>query len=84
MADLLKPAIDYAENGFPVFPHLASVTRSSYKTLAADPAWATVFYPRGKAPEVGDLLVQKDLAASLTAIERAVAEPSIPAPSLNP
>ena len=38
LADLLKPAIDYAENGFPVFPHLANVIRSSYKTLAADPA----------------------------------------------
>jgi gamma-glutamyltranspeptidase / glutathione hydrolase len=68
MADLLKPAIDYAENGFPVFPHFASVIRSSYKTLAADPAWAAVFYPRGKAPEVGDLLVQKDLAAALADI----------------
>src|SRR5882724_1267528 len=42
MADLLKPAIDYAENGFPVFPHLASVIRASNKPLAADPAWATI------------------------------------------
>lgn len=68
VADLLKPAIDYAENGFPVFPHFASVIRSSYKTLAADPAWGAVFYPQGKAPDVGDLLVQKDLAAALADI----------------
>ena len=68
MADLLKPAIDYAENGFPVFPHFSSVIRSSCTTLAADPVWAEVFYPQGEAPEVGDLLVQKDLATALADI----------------
>ena len=68
MADLLKPAIGYAENGFPVFPHFTSVIRSSYKTLAADPVWAGVFYPQGEAPKVGDLLVQKNLATALTDI----------------
>lgn len=68
MHDLLKPAIEYADNGFPVFPHLAKVIRSSHKTLAADPAWAEIFLPDGKAAEIGDLLVQKDLAATLRAI----------------
>ena len=68
MRDLLKPAIEYADNGFPVFPHLAKVIRSSHKALAADPAWAEVFLPDGKAPEIGELLVQKDLAATLTDI----------------
>jgi hypothetical protein len=61
----LKPAIEYAENGFPVFPHLAKVIRSSHRALGADSAWAAIFLPDGKAPEVGDLLVQKDLAATL-------------------
>ena len=65
MGDLLKPAIEYADNGFPVFPHLAKVIRSSCKPLSADPAWAAIFLPDGKAPDVGDLLVQKDLAATL-------------------
>ena len=68
MRDLLKPAIEYADNGFPVFPHLAKVIRSSHKALAADPAWAEIFLPDGKAAEIGDLLVQKDLAATLRAI----------------
>lgn len=63
--DLLKPAIEYADNGFPVFPHLAKVIRSSHAALAADPAWAAIFLPDGKAPEIGDLLVQKHLAATL-------------------
>ncbi len=68
LRELLSPAIEYAERGFPVFPHLASVIRGSYKTLAADPAWAALFIPDGKVPEVGDLFIQKDLAASLAAI----------------
>jgi gamma-glutamyltranspeptidase/glutathione hydrolase len=66
--DLLKPAIEYAQEGFPIFPHLASIIRASYKTLGADQVWAAVFLPQGKAPKVGDLLVQKDLAATLTDI----------------
>jgi gamma-glutamyltranspeptidase len=65
MGDLLKPAIEYADNGFPVFPHLAKVIRSSRNALSADPAWTAIFLPNGKAPELGDLLVQKDLAATL-------------------
>ena len=41
----------------------------SLKThLGSDPAWSSVFLPQGKAPEVGDLLVQKDLAITLAAI----------------
>jgi gamma-glutamyltranspeptidase / glutathione hydrolase len=68
MRDLLKPAIDYADNGFPVFPHLAKVIRSSHTALAADPAWAAIFLPDGKVLEIGELLVQKDLAATLTNI----------------
>jgi gamma-glutamyltranspeptidase/glutathione hydrolase len=67
---LLEPAIHYAENGFPVFPHLATVIRASQKKLGADPAWSDIFLPQGKAPDLGDLLVQKDLAATLQAIAR--------------
>lgn len=68
MAELLEPAIDYAKAGFPVFPHLANVIRASKNSLAVSPAWSSIFLPHGKTPEVGDLLVQKDLAASLAAI----------------
>ncbi len=68
MGKLLKPAIHYAEAGFPVFPHLASVIRASVKTLGADPAWSKIFLQDGKTPEIGDLLVQKDLAATLSAV----------------
>lgn len=68
LSDLLKAAVHYAENGFPVFPHLAAVIRSRQRTLGADPAWAKIFLPGGKAPEVGDVFVQKDLAHTLDAL----------------
>ena len=65
LRELLKPAIFYAEQGFPTFPHLESVIRSSRQTLESDPVWAKIFLPQGKKPEIGDLLVQKDLANTL-------------------
>ena len=68
IGDLLNPAIHYAEVGFPVFPHLANVIRASDKTLGADPAWSKIFLQDGKTPEIGDLLVQRDLAATLSAV----------------
>ena len=36
IGDLLKPAIKYADLGFPVFPHLAKVIRSSCNALSAE------------------------------------------------
>ncbi|MGH7928720.1 MAG: gamma-glutamyltransferase, partial [Candidatus Binatia bacterium] len=68
ISDLLKPAIHYTEVGFPVFPHFANVIRASQKTLGADPAWSNIFLQQGKTPQVGDLLVQRDLAATLATI----------------
>ena len=70
MGDLLKPAIAYAREGFPVFPHLAAVIKASRKILGSDPVWAEIFLPQGKIPEVGDLLIQQDLAATLAEIAK--------------
>ena len=70
IGDLLKPAIAYAREGFPVFPHLASVIKASRETLGTDPAWAEIFLPQGKIPEVGDLLIQRDLAATLAEVAK--------------
>ena len=68
IAALLKPAIHYAEAGFPVFPHLANVICASRKTLGDDPAWSKIFLQGDRTPQPGDLLVQKDLAATLATI----------------
>lgn len=68
LKDLLRPAIKWAEEGFPVFPNLARLIESSAEMHRSDVAWAKVFLPGGKPPERGQLLYQKDLAKSLTAI----------------
>jgi len=70
LAELWEPAIDYAANGFPVFPHLARVIKAFGERGHKDPIWAQIFFPRGKALQVNELLIQKDLARTMSEISR--------------
>lgn len=65
---LLKPAIHYAESGFPVSERLASWFAESQDVLERYPSTARVFLPHGRPPAVGEVLVQQDLARSLRLI----------------
>ncbi|MBL1178086.1 gamma-glutamyltransferase [Pantanalinema sp. GBBB05] len=64
---VVAPAIQLAENGFPVSPRLlAAINRS---TLLADPTARQIFTRNGTTPlRLGDVLVQRDLAKTLRAI----------------
>jgi gamma-glutamyltranspeptidase/glutathione hydrolase len=64
----LAPAIRYAIDGFPVSEKLAADLAASRSTLAADPALAAVFLPRGEPPAQGTMLRQPDLGRSLQLI----------------
>jgi gamma-glutamyltranspeptidase / glutathione hydrolase len=66
--ELLRPAIDFAENGHPVHSKVAS----SWKGLEGKlrKTGAHKFLPGGKAPEVGDIFTQPELAATLKAIAK--------------
>ena len=73
-ASLLAPAIDLAEHGFPLSPHLADAWWHNAEFGFAPPAWrltntpaaAAIFTTDGATPRrTGDTLVQKDYAASL-------------------
>lgn len=68
LAEALQPAIGYAEHGFPVSTRLSLDIAAEARKVAADPALASIFLPEGKAPVVGTILVQKELAATLRAI----------------
>ncbi|MCI0589739.1 MAG: gamma-glutamyltransferase [Planctomycetes bacterium] len=68
LADLIAPAIDLAEKGFPVDPHLADDLAGHRKNLERFPAAAAVFLPGGKVPRAGEILRQPDLARTLRAI----------------
>jgi gamma-glutamyltranspeptidase/glutathione hydrolase len=65
LAKVLQPAIEYAENGFPVYPKLSAAIRSSVSKLLLYPSSAKIFLRDGQTPNIGENLVQKDLAKTL-------------------
>jgi gamma-glutamyltranspeptidase / glutathione hydrolase len=74
---LLEPAIYYAEAGFPVTEKVAgwfvktSEDLDIAAVLARYPSSARIFLPHGRPPQVGEILVQTDLARSLRTIAEA-------------
>src|SRR5262249_32398850 len=68
LAELLAPAIAYAEEGFPVSEIIADDWQTATGELARVPSSAACFLPRGEAPETGVVFRNPDLARSLRAI----------------
>lgn len=62
LAEVLAPAIRYAEEGFPMTEFLSNAIRSSESLLSAIPTSAAVFLPNGKVPQPGEIFVQEDVA----------------------
>jgi len=66
LAELLAPAAELAEHGFPVSASLAGAIRGNQKKLSPS---AKKIWMSGERPlEMGERVVQKDLAATLRAI----------------
>jgi gamma-glutamyltranspeptidase/glutathione hydrolase len=63
-AQVLKEAIDLAENGFPLGNGLARATANSRK-LRKYPSSLKVYYPNGQAPAAGEIFRNPDLARTL-------------------
>jgi gamma-glutamyltranspeptidase/glutathione hydrolase len=68
LARLLAPAIELAEKGFPVDPHLSDDLARHSRNLERFPEAARIFLREGKAPLPGERLLQPDLAWVLRAI----------------
>jgi gamma-glutamyltranspeptidase/glutathione hydrolase len=68
LARLLEPAVRYAEEGAPVARRVAGWIRDAAPVLAHYPSSAKIFLPGGRPPAEGDVLIQRDLAASLRAV----------------
>jgi len=64
----LAPAIRYAEQGFEVDEHFRRLAAYARDRLSRFPEARRVFLYKGEIPPVGHLLVQKDLAKTLTLI----------------
>lgn len=62
MSDILQPAIDYAENGFPVTELIAYYLDKSVTLLSKFDGFAEVFAPNGKTPKKGEIFKNTALA----------------------
>jgi gamma-glutamyltranspeptidase/glutathione hydrolase len=63
-AQVLQPAIDMAENGFPIGERMAAAISGS-KKLKKYPTSVKVYFPGGEAPKAGDIFRNADLARTL-------------------
>src|SRR5438477_4532590 len=63
-AQVLQPAIEMAENGFPIGERMASAIAGS-KKLRKYQTSMKVYYPNGKLPKPGDVFRNPDLARTL-------------------
>lgn len=70
LAEVLAPAIHYAEAGYVVHDRVAFDWAAAVDLLSADQHSADVFLPCGKAPQPGDVHRQPALAGTLRAIAK--------------
>jgi gamma-glutamyltranspeptidase/glutathione hydrolase len=70
---VLQPAMDLAENGFPLSERGASYIAESKKILKY-PTTVKVYLPKGRAPKAGDILKNPDLARTLKKLVEAEKE----------
>ncbi len=68
LTELLAPAIDLAERGFPVTEALAGGLRSNRGKLAKAASSRKIWFNGDRPLEMGERVVQRDLAATLRAI----------------
>lgn len=74
LAETLKPAIRYAEEGYPLTPILGKYWKASYASFKKNftseeyQAWFDTFAPNGKAPEIGEMWSSPGHAATLKEI----------------
>jgi gamma-glutamyltranspeptidase/glutathione hydrolase len=63
--DLFQSAISYADDGYPVPEIIASYWKDAAETVANDAEALRVYLPNGKAPTVGQVFQNHDLAKAL-------------------
>src|SRR3569832_1458889 len=70
LADLLAPAIETAENGFPVMEKTAEDWNAEVTKLKKTPASASNYLIDGRAPRPGETFRQPNLARTLRTLAR--------------
>ena len=69
-AELLQPAINYAENGFVIHDRVHQSWEFAYKRLENDLIAKKIFLPNGKIPKIGDKFFNVPLANTLKKISK--------------
>ncbi len=73
-AQVLQPAIELAENGYPVYPALSqAIAQNCHKYTHLYPTSGQIFLTNGQAPNVGDRLGNPDLANTFKLMVKAEA-----------
>jgi gamma-glutamyltranspeptidase/glutathione hydrolase len=62
LAQVLQPAIDLADKGFPVSDLMANRWKSGQAGLSAYPTTKQLYYASGKPPAAGEIFVNHDIA----------------------
>lgn len=74
-SQILQPAIELAEYGFPVYQRLHDTLSASVRKFTEIyPTTGEVYYPNGRPPEVGEVLRNPDFAETLKVVCRAEAD----------
>jgi gamma-glutamyltranspeptidase/glutathione hydrolase len=74
LTEVLQPAIDYAEKGYPISPTLGKYWKGGYRNYKAQlngpefQAWFDTFAPGGRPPEIGEMWKSPGHAATLREI----------------
>jgi len=71
LAQVLAPAIELAEHGFPVSEIVAQTWQAHSAKLQSNKSAAHTYLPAGRAPEAGEIVVQADLASTFKKITEA-------------
>lgn len=80
LADVLTPAVQYAEKGFPIPPTVSQLWHAAYVTYKENleeesfANWSKTFAPKGRAPRVGEVWSSKDHAETLRDLGRTAGE----------
>lgn len=64
-AQLIQPAIDWANKGIPVTVNLAGIIKDNFETIKKFPACASIYLKDGLPYEIGDTIKNPDLAKTL-------------------
>ncbi|MBL8697739.1 MAG: gamma-glutamyltransferase [Alphaproteobacteria bacterium] len=70
LAEVLAPAIGYAENGYVISPRVAHDWAGSLAKLSAHAGSKRIYLPKGRAPTVGEVHRLPELAQTLKSIAR--------------